>query len=223
MNCEYCGNEHEGSFATGRFCNRKCSNGFSTKAKRQEINKKVSIKLTKPLNFCLNCNKKTKRKKFCSRRCSNNYNRETFSLKRIEAIKQGKTNFNSIKCEFCFNGKKIRCDSKIEYSCLDYFVKNYKVKDINRCEDIIEYSYKDKKRRFLPDFNIDTLDKNKFFVVEAKSFISSKNLNKKWHFYNETSILKKEALIKYCKENNKEPFWFTKNLNIKHYNSFIPV
>lgn len=43
--CEYCNKEHDGKFATGRFCNRKCSNGFSTKNKRQDINKKVSEKL----------------------------------------------------------------------------------------------------------------------------------------------------------------------------------
>jgi len=42
MNCEYCGKEHYGSYASGRFCNRKCSNGYSTKNKRKEINKKVS-------------------------------------------------------------------------------------------------------------------------------------------------------------------------------------
>lgn len=44
MNCENCSIEHDGSFASGRFCSRKCSRGFSTKAKRQEINKKVSQK-----------------------------------------------------------------------------------------------------------------------------------------------------------------------------------
>lgn len=29
MICEYCGNTHDGKFATGRFCNRSCSNKFS--------------------------------------------------------------------------------------------------------------------------------------------------------------------------------------------------
>lgn len=41
-NCEYCNKQHDGSFATGRFCNSKCAHGFSTKNKRKEINKKVS-------------------------------------------------------------------------------------------------------------------------------------------------------------------------------------
>ena len=40
--CENCGCEHNGSYASGRFCSIKCSRGFSTKAKRKEINEKVS-------------------------------------------------------------------------------------------------------------------------------------------------------------------------------------
>lgn len=56
MNCEYCNDERDGSFASGRFCNVKCSRGFSTKIKRKTINEKVSKSLTK--NFiCKNCKK----------------------------------------------------------------------------------------------------------------------------------------------------------------------
>ena len=44
MLCEYCNKHHDGSFASGRFCSRICSRGFSTKAKRKEINEKVSLK-----------------------------------------------------------------------------------------------------------------------------------------------------------------------------------
>ena len=40
--CENCGNEHDGTYGSGRFCSTKCSRGFSTKAKRAEINQKVS-------------------------------------------------------------------------------------------------------------------------------------------------------------------------------------
>lgn len=40
MLCENCGIEHDSGFASGRFCSRGCSNSFSTKAKRTEINKK---------------------------------------------------------------------------------------------------------------------------------------------------------------------------------------
>ena len=43
--CKNCGNEHDGTFASGRFCNIKCSNSFSTKEKRTDINAVVSKKM----------------------------------------------------------------------------------------------------------------------------------------------------------------------------------
>ena len=45
MECENCKSIHDGTFGSGRFCSIKCSRGFSTKAKREEINEKVSSKL----------------------------------------------------------------------------------------------------------------------------------------------------------------------------------
>lgn len=46
MKCENCGIEHDGEYGSGRFCSSKCARSFSTKAKRKEINKKVSEKLS---------------------------------------------------------------------------------------------------------------------------------------------------------------------------------
>lgn len=46
MQCENCEQEHDGKYGSGRFCNGKCARGFSTKAKRKEINEKVSKSLT---------------------------------------------------------------------------------------------------------------------------------------------------------------------------------
>lgn len=42
MNCKNCGNSHDSSYGSGRFCSSKCAHGFSTKAKRKEINERVS-------------------------------------------------------------------------------------------------------------------------------------------------------------------------------------
>lgn len=42
MNCENCKTQHNGLYASGRFCSKKCAKGFSTKKNRAEINKKVS-------------------------------------------------------------------------------------------------------------------------------------------------------------------------------------
>lgn len=44
MICEYCPSEHDGSFGSGRFCSRPCSRGFSTRAKRRDINLRVGLK-----------------------------------------------------------------------------------------------------------------------------------------------------------------------------------
>jgi 5-methylcytosine-specific restriction endonuclease McrA len=45
MICEYCKEEHDGEYGSGRFCNSKCARGFSTKAKRKDINKNLSEKM----------------------------------------------------------------------------------------------------------------------------------------------------------------------------------
>lgn len=48
--CEYCMEDHDGSYGSGRFCSNKCARGFSTSADRHAINKKVSDKLSIRLN-----------------------------------------------------------------------------------------------------------------------------------------------------------------------------
>jgi 5-methylcytosine-specific restriction endonuclease McrA len=45
MVCEKCKKEHDGTYASGRFCSKQCAKSFSTKAKRNEINEKVSEKI----------------------------------------------------------------------------------------------------------------------------------------------------------------------------------
>lgn len=84
MECEYCNNEHDGSYGTGRFCNEKCARGFSTKIKRKEINKKVSNKLKNKIvspkieRKCCVCNgiflvKSWSKTKTCSKNCKKIY------------------------------------------------------------------------------------------------------------------------------------------------------
>ncbi len=45
MICENCKKDHDGLYGTGRFCCKQCASAFATKAKREEINIKVSNKL----------------------------------------------------------------------------------------------------------------------------------------------------------------------------------
>jgi hypothetical protein len=46
--CENCNCEHDGEYGSGRFCSNKCARGFSTKANRFDINKKISNSLKLP-------------------------------------------------------------------------------------------------------------------------------------------------------------------------------
>ena len=71
MLCEMCSSEHDGSFASGRFCSMKCSRAFATRAKRVEINQKVSKALSFPvLKFCKCCKKNFMRQPgYLRRRC----------------------------------------------------------------------------------------------------------------------------------------------------------
>lgn len=47
MSCELCGTEHNGDYGSGRFCSQKCSRSYSSRLKREEVNKKVSETLKK--------------------------------------------------------------------------------------------------------------------------------------------------------------------------------
>ena len=106
--CETCNKPHEGTFATGRFCSRSCSNSFSTKNKRSEISRKVgeklkgrvstmkgiSLKTGKPLELrkCLNCEKEIDaRKSYCNRKCL------------MEFHRAAKTSFQNYRLKASFN------------------------------------------------------------------------------------------------------------------------
>lgn len=79
--CENCNVEHDGSYATGRFCSKKCSCSFSASKNRIITNKKISdtlklkhkkIILIKTCKYCnneYNANKKSQ--VYCSRICTN--------------------------------------------------------------------------------------------------------------------------------------------------------
>ena len=121
MKCENCNIEHSGEYGTGRFCGVKCARGFSTKAKRDQINKAVSLKQTgrklseehkgninrnrkykeKVIWHCIRCNKEmqtilSKKGRYCSRRCWINY--EDSVKGQFEEYRQ--------KCKFTFDVKE---------------------------------------------------------------------------------------------------------------------
>ena len=103
LKCENCNNEHDGSFASGRFCSKKCSRAFSTKAKRKEINKKVSKTLSKGNIYnkiCPYCKKEfittIKRRIYCSRFCATKFTnnkpevKEKIKKTKLKSLNEGK-------------------------------------------------------------------------------------------------------------------------------------
>ena len=237
--CENCGTEHDGKYASGRFCSKECARGFSTKNKRSLINKKVSDTLKSKANpdvskICPVCKKNftvhwsKRRQETCSNSCArkklgtNKKYIKKLSIAMINAHKDGKMNVSkrAIRCFYKFKDKNIRCDSKVEYACLDYFMQNYNVTNIERCNFFIEYKFENKIKRYLPDFKIYTNDK--VFIVECKSFFKITDdvkKNKAWLLYYNTIESKKIALNKYCIKNGYESFFFTKMNHKKFYDS----
>lgn len=59
MRCEICKSDIDGSFGTGRFCNRSCAAKFSTRINRDERNRKISLSLRKQpeIKQCKKCMK----------------------------------------------------------------------------------------------------------------------------------------------------------------------
>jgi hypothetical protein len=241
MKCKNCKDKDAikySKYSNGLFCSKKCARSYSTKDKRIEINKKVSEKLKGLGNDnvkkkCKNCNDdfiviwSKRNQSFCSKKCGSQYSnnqpdkRDKLSKARINSIKNGIINGAGIKSTYLFNNKEIKCDSKIENACLNYF-ENLGAVEISRSDIvIIYYDHNNKKRRFLPDFEV-KMD-NKKYLVEAKGYMSIKSIDKKWREYNKISSIKKEVLINYCKKNTFEPFWFTKNLNRKYYDNLIEL
>ncbi len=104
--CESCDNLHDGIYGSGRFCNSKCARSYSTKEKRIEINKKVSIslknhppsnKLPTIVKNCKWCNsefevRKTSNRIYCSFSCKQSGVGRNGGMK----SKQGKRSKNEI-------------------------------------------------------------------------------------------------------------------------------
>lgn len=112
--CETCKEEHEGSFGSGRFCNRKCAN---VRIQTKELNEKRSKALKgrtdyiwnrgkgergkKDICVCLYCDDEFRgyvnTRKFCSINCSNQY--------LAERARENKTDYDiyKLECSFRFN------------------------------------------------------------------------------------------------------------------------
>jgi len=239
--CLNCNISLEYNKKRNKFCSQSCSASYSNE--KRKINDKTRKKIKNSLKEyhgnnpeyveinCRKCEKiikvkwsDRKRRKNCSN-CNKNRSDDVKSkLSEIMSnkIKNGtfKPQLKSIKCFYNFKSDIIRCDSKVEYSCLDYFEKNFDVLDIKRCDFLIDYINNNGDKKYNPDFLITT--KNGIYVVECKGIISNKNLQRKWSYYYDSIPYKKEALDKYCKENGFISFNYNKSMNSKFYNKCKP-
>lgn len=92
MKCENCGKEHNGNYASGRFCSKECAKSFSTK------NDNKQLKEAK----CVNCGKYF----LIGKRASlNNCKCKECSIKKVKCNICGKEHNLGEKCNnvFCFN------------------------------------------------------------------------------------------------------------------------
>lgn len=109
--CENCANEHEGTYGSGRFCSTKCSRGFSTKAKRKEINEKVSNTLKAGdvlIKKCKQCFKEfnisysKREQELCSRSCATRWKNIHLGIARLGGLASASKNILRSKNEILF-------------------------------------------------------------------------------------------------------------------------
>lgn len=176
MKCENCGDEHDGFYKSGRFCSEKCTKGFSTKAKRKEINDG----LRKPLKdlICVVClnhfQHKKLNKKTCSKECQTIWNSLKQTGKKHKLIKD-----TSKMGGFRKGGGKSK---QIQYTnWLGYkmslnveeieVAKVFDKKKLNWNRNYKGFPYFTKEgqpRKFYPDF---VIDENKY--IEYKGWVTS--------------------------------------------------
>jgi hypothetical protein len=240
--CEKCGADHDGSFGSGRFCSRACANKRVYDDKRRdEIYAKVSKTLTitnapkRAARFrfreCPICNTLFAhyKNKTCSDKCAKlaSHSPEVCERQshdtalRIATDPTFSKRLKTIRCEFDFQGKMIRCDSKVEYVCLDFLIKTFDIVLLERCDFIIPFEFENRVRHYVPDFKAVTAD-GKTYIVEAKCEFISKHLRNKWRYYYETIPFKREALKKFCDELGYTDLYFNRSMHRKFYETCKP-
>ena len=160
--CENCNTPHDGSYGSGRFCSSKCARGFSTKAKRVEINEKVRCKLLRndySDRICKTCNllytPKSKKQKYCSHLCSPKRTTLGMTWTVKDSSKMGGPRpggGRSIPIEYISEIAGIMKLNKDEIEvaeCLDSIKVNWQR---NNSSGFSYINLKGKSRKFYPDF-----------------------------------------------------------------------
>lgn len=204
--CKNCGKEYYGSWSRwvqSDFCSKKCARSYSTKIKREEINKKVSKKLSgrrfikvkqdnrfKQLEIkvdlvpCPICGKmlsteQVRRKRLtCSRECGQKLGTQK-NIANGLYHRNGGFRPGSVRSRWGYY-KDIYCASTYELVYLIYSLEHNI--PIKRNKDYFNYEINNVSKRYLPDFKIN------------ETYIEIKNFPRK-----EVDI-KAEAVIKQGKE-----------------------
>lgn len=213
MECKNCGCVFTGKYSKysdGKFCSRKCARGFSSKEKRQEINLKVSKKLTGRVNSksggpysihlkkeCVVCGKVfTGLRKCCSNDCLKALRKEQFKKNAVYGYKE--------KAGTRYSGwyNKIYCNSTWELAYLLYCEE----KGLNpvRCKEFFEYEFEGKMYKYYPDFILDGV------YIEIKGLTTERDIAKWKQFPHKLLVHdKKEFLpvVEYIKKKYGKNFY----------------
>lgn len=173
MKCEACQTEHDGTYGSGRFCSCKCARGFSTRAKRDDINRRVSLKLKGDSRcawnkgrrgersikaklvklICRRCNREyelmltpceIKSRRFCSLQCAEESRRNAISTINKSTYQNGRIVRGGTTRWFTY--KDIRVQGTYELrACyiLDAWKECGKIKDWEYTNDRISYHWPD--------------------------------------------------------------------------------
>lgn len=235
VECTACGQNHNGEYGSRIFCNKKCARSYSTKANRTEINKKVSYKLSYASTgrlskhyaerICEGCGNsfiinsvKRKDNRFCSTQCIHKSAAvlAILSQKATDRIKQGRAHPFGHKLQYEFNDKIIKCDSAVEYCCLDFIIDGYTVIDINRCNFSIPYELNGQVKNYIPDFIVQITGGTLLVECKSDKFPGNKE-TPIWLNYYSTVAIKQKILYDYCNSNNYIPMWFTQKVDQNAY------
>lgn len=215
--CESCCVIHDGSYASGRFCSSKCSRSFSTKAKRLEINAKISAANLGTGNppvekICLQCSSKfivswkLRGQVGCSAKCGYKWKFNSLNPNNIIA------RMSEIAMEREFGGTNskarmnyVRSDGSVVHLQSSYEVALAKDLDANKIEWIrpsnFKYVHDGKTKRYYPDFYLPEYDlyldpKNDYLIKVDEEKI---NLVKEIHGINIHMLSKTQLTWEYVK------------------------
>ena len=166
MICEKCGKEHDGSFASGRFCSRSCANGRPhTEEQKNNISKGVKNSEKFWANLDLSIRKRYGPKKILNDKClicgkqikPGNHacaeHKNQYISQRVTGKTGGFRNYGGNGKSGIYKG--FLCQSSWELAWLLYHLD--KGDNVKRCKESFPYVYEGKEKKYYPDFIIDNV------------------------------------------------------------------